>query len=103
LLRDLKSEAASLLILAHQLGNKIETTLAGIELSNPRPTLRETAIAYMAAAPSARLRADLIEARGARAAANFRTRLNGDLEQLAGRRHPVNGRAHVGNGNGTAL
>ena len=54
----------------------------------------------MASVSNAQLRRDLIEARGERSAANFRTRLNGDLEAIAGRRHPVNGAARVANGNG---
>jgi hypothetical protein len=98
-LDDLKSEVVALLILAHRLSEQIRGTIAQIEPPAKGPALRDAALAYMAQASNAEVRATLIQARGERGAAVFRTKLNSDLEALAGRRHPVAGRAQVtGNG-----
>jgi hypothetical protein len=103
-LRFLNSEVTALLILAHRLAEQIRWTIGFVEPPADGPALREAGRRYLATASNAELRRALIEVRGSKAAANFRTRLNSDLEARNGRRHPVNGQARVhDNGAGTAL
>ena len=98
-LSTLNSELSALLILAYKLAEETRGALARIEPPEG-PELREAGLRYLATVSNAQLRRDVIKARGERSAAHLRTRLNGDLEAIAGRRHPINGQARVVNGNG---
>jgi hypothetical protein len=71
-----------------ELRAQLRETLAALRSLKAR---RAAALEYLATAESAKLRKDLIAARGAQSAATFRTKLNADLEQRRGRRHPANG------------
>jgi hypothetical protein len=102
-LERLIEEFTSFMVLGHQLREQTRTVLEEIAATQTGADLRKAGRAYLANASSHELREALIEARGAKAAANFRTKLNSDLEQHRGRRHPINGRAHVGNGTHSAV
>ena len=100
-LKNLNDDSAALLMLVQRHGEQIDAVLALIEPPADGPAMRKIALRYMRGVSNAQLRRDVIEARGERGAACFRTKLNSDLEALAGRRHPVAGQARV-NGNGSA-
>jgi hypothetical protein len=74
--------------------------LHNIELPEPESD-RTVAIRWLASASNREVREALIAARGRRSACVMRTKLNGDLEEERGRRHPTNGRPRI-NGNGNA-
>lgn len=101
-LKAILENSTSLMMLGYELKEETRAALAQLEPPAEGPALRKAALHYMAITSNAQLRRDVIEARGERSAANFRTRLNTDLETLAGKRHPVAGHARVGNGNGGA-
>jgi hypothetical protein len=102
-LEQLATEAETMMVLGYDLKNEIREALRQLQPTYFK-TLREAGRAYIATASNRELRGTLIEMRGDKAAANFRTRLNGDPEQRRGRRHPVNGQARVhGNGAHSAV
>ena len=94
-LEALLGSSTSLMLLGYELKEEIRETLAEVERLAEASAPREVARRYMATAPQAEIRATLIEARGSKAAANFRTRLNSDLEARNGRRHPAAGTPRV--------
>jgi hypothetical protein len=102
-LHGLAKQAAWLVGLAQHLRDAVDETgevLRSVELTPPEPN-RDVAGRWLATAANRELREALIAARGHRGTAVLRTKLNADLEQRHGRRHPINGSPRV-NGNGSA-
>jgi hypothetical protein len=106
-LRAIAQESVSLMTLGYQLANRVNEALALVEpapVSLPDPEtvppriLREFGIAYLAAASSKQLRADIVEARGTQSACVLATKLDTDLIALGKQRPVVQGR----DGNGAA-
>jgi hypothetical protein len=107
-MRAIAEEATSLMILGHQLRGRIDAALALLEpapapLPDPETapprTLRAFGRAYLERFSSQTIRQDLVEARGAQAAAVFATKLDHDLV-ARGKVRPViqgrNGEAYAG-------
>jgi hypothetical protein len=94
-LQALRRETGALTLRNYELGNRIDAMLAQIDREPNRAELRAAGRVYLSTVSNAELREDLILARGAVSAAHLRTRLNGDLEQRRGRRHPAAGTPRV--------
>jgi hypothetical protein len=98
----LLARTSSLATLASRLHSEVREAFEALEIAQAA-NLREAGRRYLATASNRELRQDLIAARGGRAAAHLRTKLNSDLEMRRGRRHPVSGSPLVSNGsNGSA-